>query len=302
MKPLYWDAINPFTGKPFTYDDPNVRWGGYLEPGDEGFVPYPDPPADDGKSKAPFRRRARARSGEDPALPNPNSTTDMPTFKFTPAPNPKGGFTTRAVLGTLIDQTALTAEIATATGVTPAQVEAVVTTLLSKLLTCSEGCGWSPGLYGSLRVRPTSGGSEPAPDAFHTAQDINADVALSFTADAIRDWRAGLSLESQGEVGLVTPVVDSILDIATGLADHYTIAGMIQLRGNNLRIKFSDPAQGVFFRSGASAEVRATLYGQNEPGILSAAVPTGLTGPLTVRVAAFINGSVRSYTYTHQIT
>ncbi|MBX7207315.1 MAG: hypothetical protein K1X78_03295 [Verrucomicrobiaceae bacterium] len=44
MKPLLWDAINPFTGTPFTWDDPNLRWGDpayYLEPGDPGFVPYP---------------------------------------------------------------------------------------------------------------------------------------------------------------------------------------------------------------------------------------------------------------------
>ena len=46
MKPLYWDAINPFTGQPFTWDDPNLYWGDpayYLEPGDPGFVPYPNP-------------------------------------------------------------------------------------------------------------------------------------------------------------------------------------------------------------------------------------------------------------------
>ncbi len=44
MKTLFWDAINPFTGTPFTFDDPNLFWGDpsyYLEPGDPGFVPYP---------------------------------------------------------------------------------------------------------------------------------------------------------------------------------------------------------------------------------------------------------------------
>ena len=44
MKPLHWDAINPITGTPFCWDDPNLRWGDpstYLEPGDPGFVPYP---------------------------------------------------------------------------------------------------------------------------------------------------------------------------------------------------------------------------------------------------------------------
>jgi hypothetical protein len=47
MKPLYWDAINPFTGQPFAFDDPNLFWGDpyayYLEPGDPGFVPYDVP-------------------------------------------------------------------------------------------------------------------------------------------------------------------------------------------------------------------------------------------------------------------
>ncbi len=41
MKPFCWDSINPFTGKPFTADDPNVHLEYYLEPGDPGFVPYP---------------------------------------------------------------------------------------------------------------------------------------------------------------------------------------------------------------------------------------------------------------------
>ena len=45
MKPLHFDAINPFTGTPFLWGDSNLRFvdgmGVYLEPGDEGFVPYP---------------------------------------------------------------------------------------------------------------------------------------------------------------------------------------------------------------------------------------------------------------------
>ena len=120
--------------------------------------------------------------------------------------------------------------------------------------------------------------------------------------EKIRQWRSTLSLESMGEVGLVTPVIDSILDMTTGQSDHYTLANMIQLRGSDLRFKLSDPNQGVFFRSGSAAEVRSTMYGQNEPGIVMAAVPAALTGPLQVRISAFINGSIRSFTYTHFIT
>ncbi|MFO1440724.1 MAG: hypothetical protein U1F81_20570 [Verrucomicrobiaceae bacterium] len=66
MKTLHWDAINPFTGTPFTWDDPNLRWGDtsyYLEPGDEGFVPYPAPaPVPAPKTTKPFRRKAVSNS------------------------------------------------------------------------------------------------------------------------------------------------------------------------------------------------------------------------------------------------
>ena len=39
MKPLYWDSIDPATGQPYTWDDPNLTWDGILEPGDPGYVP-----------------------------------------------------------------------------------------------------------------------------------------------------------------------------------------------------------------------------------------------------------------------
>lgn len=61
MKPLHWDAINPFTGKPFTWDDPNLKFvndlGMYLEPGDPGFVPYAStspPPAQPKQKKRKY--------------------------------------------------------------------------------------------------------------------------------------------------------------------------------------------------------------------------------------------------------
>ncbi len=45
MTILHWDAINPHTGTPYTFDDENLRWGDpsfALDPGDPGFVPYPN--------------------------------------------------------------------------------------------------------------------------------------------------------------------------------------------------------------------------------------------------------------------
>lgn len=50
MKPLHFGQINPLTGTPFRFGDPNLKFvdgiGMYLEPGDPGFVPYGPPPND----------------------------------------------------------------------------------------------------------------------------------------------------------------------------------------------------------------------------------------------------------------
>ncbi|MBL9153018.1 MAG: hypothetical protein JNK37_11050 [Verrucomicrobiales bacterium] len=58
MQPLRFGAINPFTGTPFVFGDPNLRFingmGVYLEPGDPGFTPYPtlsDPKTNQKKRK-----------------------------------------------------------------------------------------------------------------------------------------------------------------------------------------------------------------------------------------------------------
>lgn len=273
--PLRWDEPSPV----LTWDSPSLTW--------DGVRPAPpQPPA----KKKPFHRTPKPSN---PKPPTP--TTTMSTFKYNIAPLASGGFTTRAVRGALADEAAITAAIAASTGVTPAQVPAVIQAFFDKILLCSAGCDWSPEIYDCISFRSTSGGSKALPTDFHNADDINADIAISLSAAKIRQWRAGLTLESMGEVGLITPVIDSILDITTGQPDKYTVANMIQLRGGDLRFKLSDVTQGTFFRSGNDPEVRATLYGQNEPGVVSAAVPAALTGPLTVRHAAFINGSVRSY-------
>lgn len=226
----------------------------------------------------------------------------MSNFTYNPAPKSTGGFTTRAALSDAVTQNYITGEVATATGLPPMQVELVVKTFFQKLLACAATCGWNNNLYDIVRFRPTSGGSSPAPDGFHNAEDINADVSLTFVKGAIEAWRSTLTLESLGEVGKVTPIIDSILNQDTGAADKYTPGSLIQLRGDNLKLNKADVTQGIFFKAGAAAEVRATVYGDIGPASLTALVPASLSGPLNVRVAAFINGSVRSYTYTNLIT
>lgn len=226
----------------------------------------------------------------------------MPTFKFVVAPKSGGDFTTRAQLGAQVDQTALTASIATAVSITAPQVEATLVAFFDKLLEAAEGNAWSDGLYGRVRFRPTAGGSKQAPSEFTTADDIKADVSISLLADAIRAWRARLNLDNQGTVGKVTPMISTVMNKANGHENEYTAGNVVKVIGQNLAFDPADPAQGLFFDPASGPEVRATVYGDIDPGSFTALVPAGATGPQTVRIAAFINGSLRSYTYTDPIT
>lgn len=61
MKTLFWDSINPATGRPYTWDDPNLRWGDpsyILEPGDPGYTPVPLPPNQPPPKSKKMKRQA----------------------------------------------------------------------------------------------------------------------------------------------------------------------------------------------------------------------------------------------------
>lgn len=298
MKSLFWDSHDPLD----CWDNPNCFFdsegkGKRREKSDEGYVEwYPpgyQPPAKP-KAKKPFRRRAKTQTTHD----NTTSTTSkaMPTFKYIVAPNSNGGFTTRPVLGTLLTEQAFIERMMAMTGLTQEQCGSATDAVFDIICGCAAGCDHATEIRG-FRFRPTSGGSASTPDGFNNADDINADIAISLTATKRDVWRGGITLESMGEVGKVSPVIDSLLSQENGQADVYVPGTMIVINGDNLRFDKTDVLQGVFVRSGNNAEVRLTVYGTVTPTSLSVLMPDTLTGPQTVRVAAFIHGSVRSFTY-----
>lgn len=301
MKPLHWDAINPATGTPFTWDDPNLRWGDpsyYLEPGDPGYVPYGPAPSPPPKpKKKPFRRKVAVK----PVKPT-STYRQMNTFQYNVSPKSTGGYRAVPVLGDQFTEAAILPAIATSAGVTEEQATNVIKAFLAKLRECSAGCGWSQSLFGELTVRPTAGGSQPGPNDFDNAEEINADIALSFKAEVIDAWRSTLTLENMGTKGLVTPVISTTTSLENGAEDHYVVGTNIRLVGHDLRFDKADLTQGVFFIKTDQSEVRGTVYGPINPSDVTVLVPTGLSGPIRLRIAAYINGSIRSYTYTKTLT
>lgn len=295
MRTVHWDDGT-------RWNDPNLRWGSpsyVLEPGDPGYVAPPGTPLPETpRKKKTFRRKAKTQTH---ATPNLNPST-MPTFKYNVAPNPNGGFTTRPVLGEPATSDFILAQIAAKSGATPEACTAVLNATRDVILECAQGCAYATSILGWLRFRPTSGGSQPGSADFDNPDEMNCSISLSITAETITAWRSTLTLESQGEVGLLSPYIASIESGENGQEDHYTAGTMVIIHGQNLRFNKADLTQGVFIRNGNNPEVRLTVYGPINPGSVTALIPTGTTGAQTVRIAAYINGSVRSFTYQTPLT
>ena len=97
-------------------------------------------------------------------------------------------------------------------------------------------------------------------------------------------------------------MIDTIISLDNNAEDHYVAVTNIRLYGHDLRFDKADLTQGVFFIKADGTEVRATVYGPINPSDVTVLVPAALTGPLQVRIAAYINGSVRTYLYTRTIS
>lgn len=277
--PLPWGTKVKTWGK-----GTGATWGMKLSP-----APAPE------KKRRPFHRKPKPAN-------HTNTLAIMSTFKYQPGPKAGGGLTTRTVLGEQIDEQALLAKIAADAGITSPQALLAIQSLFAEILAAAADSRWSDGLFGLFRFRPSSGGTGMSPGDFNTADDINADIALSLLAEVIATWRQTLTLASQGEVGLVKPVIDKVINLANGHEDEYTAADMMQFRGDNLRVDKSDPLQGVFVIKADGTEQRCSVYGTIDPKELQALMPSGITGPVGVRIAVRISGTIRSATYVKNIT
>ena len=123
-----------------------------------------------------------------------------------------------------------------------------------------------PGVYkGSERELP----KDVRPQAHITPSADFADYLAKRVEIEIDD-----KLDSSGAIG-------SAIDEATGQADETaTIGGLITINGAGLKIKADDEHRGdvgLFFEAASGARVRADMVPVNEPLVLRAVVPEGLT-------------------------
>ena len=101
-------------------------------------------------------------------------------------------------------------------------------------------------------------------------------------------------------MGLLTPYVDTVIDMASGAMDTYTPAKPMGTHGTWLDLDPADTDQGAFFQpaaGGALVRVPASDYALIERSRLRFITPAGLTGNQHLIIKTKIRGSLRSFTY-----
>lgn len=273
MKPLLWDAINPFTGQPFTWDDKNIRWSDpsyYLEPHDEGFIPYGP------ETVKPKPKRAAKFSVSQLNLP-PN----MQPFRYL-IYLIKGIFTAKPALRDAMPEGEYLDTLATRSGLTRAQVEGLITAQSALHVELARQGIPVDFILKRFRVMPTCGGSYTSPDPDDGEVCATLSYSLIVHPDEIAKMRVDCQLEKTGEAGELGPVVESVRSRPGNVLNKYGVgtAGGTEVNGTDFREKRADsewPTAALVPVAGGAAIPLAVLDCTPTRLVLGGA-PTGTTG------------------------
>lgn len=297
MKPLLWDAINPFTGKPFTWDDPNLRWGSpsyYLEPGDPGFVPY-----------GPIKPSVTKKRSK-PKTPLPTNLPAMSeSFQYITRPTSSGdATTTQPVYRGTKTQAEVIAEIQARLGATPITIDNVLCTYAEIIIDWTTQ-GWKiAACHDLISFRLTVGGSSPIGEPEDWNFDtMKADVNCQWGETGEARSRALFTAEKVGEQSRAAPVWVEVYDSETKEANHYQVGKGLTTRFSNNKFEFL-PASGckMAFRKSDNTKVDAAGYPFIKGKTVVCTPPAGLTGTVYVECTALINGSLRTSEYPFPLT
>lgn len=297
MKPLLWDAINPFTGQPFTWGDPNLRWGDpsyYLEPGDPGFVPYGPPKV------SPPKKRSK------PKTPPPTNLPVMSdSFQYITRPTSDGNATTtQPVYRGTKTQADIVAEIQARLGATAPTIDNVLCTFAELVIDWTTQ-GWKVApCHDLIGYQLTIGGSQPVggPEDWNF-DTMKADLNCQWGDAGEARSRALFTAEKVGEQSRAAPVWVEVYDSETKLPNHYQVGKGLSTRFSNNKFEFL-PANGckMSFRKADNTKVDAAGYPYIKGKTVVCTPPAGLTGAVYLECTALINGSLRTSEYPFPLT
>ena len=171
MKTFHLDMMNPFTGEPFSWEDPNVIWGEpacYLEPGDSGFVPYP------GQSLEPV---ANSRQGDPMRLLELAKDTPhdggrpltISRYQYCIVPRPSGGFSAQPLPAAKCEGDTIDSAVSAATGIPEEKCAEVLAAYMDQLFMSAAGSRWANAMHNLLSMLPGSGDTVPVPEGLREA-------------------------------------------------------------------------------------------------------------------------------------
>ena len=225
-------------------------------------------------------------------------------FKFLVRAFMSGGFTTAPVEGDPVGNDEYLADVCDRCSQPPAVVEPVLRAALEAWIDAAKGTRRVLPFRDLLGSRPTCGGHQDSNVFPGTLANLNAGLALVVGKAGYARFADGFTAERQGEVGLLTPYVDTVTDLATGHLDTYTPTKPLDVHGSELDVDPTDPDQGGFLRSvttGIVVRIPATDYALIQPSHLIMLPPEGLTGNQILIIKTKIKGSLRSFVYTVEL-
>lgn len=171
MKTFHLDMMNPFTGAPFSWEDPNVIWGEpsyYLEPGDPGFIPYPG----DSAEPAPNSRRADPMLLLELAKDTPHDggrPLTISRYQYGIVPRTGGGFSAQPFLAAKCEGDPIDSAVSAATGIPEEKCAAVLAAYMDQLFMSAAGSRWAHAMHNLLSTIPDLDGASNVPEGWRTA-------------------------------------------------------------------------------------------------------------------------------------
>lgn len=208
-----------------------------------------------------------------------------------------GSFTTRPDLGQPLTEREVIEELVQSSSVSEGDVRSVLTNLRRILVNAAQLTRPSEPLFGLFRLGLSCGGKLADPEGELTADELAPYLNLYASAELQSQFRTGLTLERTGVDSERVPELETVRNDATGALNSYAPGDVLRLNGSDLKLDPADTAQGVFFRSGAGAEVRATRYVTVTDGQILVLVPATLTGPQTLILRIKYGPNLRQTTF-----
>lgn len=150
-----------------------------------------------------------------------------------------------------------------------------------------------------------SGVFEGPLDSFDpTRHKLNVNITKG---SLLRQAEANISFEKTTSVA-PAPQIQEVKDTVSGnFNEELTPGGVVEIRGNNLKIAGDKPECGLWFVPETGVPVKADVFVQNKPSLVIAMIPTLSTGKYQIKVVSQYSGgkeliTPKAFTFGKELT